>query len=420
MVIITDAYYEQNSPLIFVKTTDALIILVGPELSATLSSKKHLALFLPSHRTSKFILKTDNQTKLMLIEAGDSATSSCLLFGHKIFPRRQEIPPINKLDAYFRTSQGILLDYYQLARNNYKRARIVKNRHQMVIKVLLERLNLSADACGSRRFSVSASGRHVDFGVSSYTQQRDKRHVAELVHSWEQFKIKFATLKQTLYVGHIKTLIDPIGWMILVASLILGVTLGILLLIQIHVSYIFRSKNRSHMSPIALTGITIFFVRTLIDQPLDPVAALGSRVRGIRYLYIAWLSYCFLVNAIYRSNLINTFTQPGHTVHIQTFKDLALDNKTIAGIGKKGRPGQSSNVREVLNAEASASHQRWGTFHQIGKKYDKEHIEPAVIDILQGRYNYLDDAIMVETAFDIMEKRYGINHYGIGRETIVV
>lgn len=217
-------------------------------------------------------------------------------------------------------------------------------------------------------------------------------------------------------------LVFPVGWKILAASFIVGVTLGVFLLIHVHLSLVLSAGGYRRIS---LIIIVMFFVQTLLDQCIDPAVALGRKVgscRGIRYFYVSWLSYCFLVTATYRSNLINTFSQPPHTTHIQTFEDLALDNKTIAGIGRRSRPGQNSDVRAVLTAEAafSTSYRKQETVRQLGEKYKKEDIDPVAIDILQGRYNYLDDAQLVEAVFGIMDKRFGVTNYATGDETLTV
>lgn len=337
---------------------------------------------------------------------------SCLLFTHEIFATYRRIPFFFKLDAYFRSSQGIVLDYYKLSSNNYVRARQVKNRHRMVIKTILENVNLSADACYTRRFPLERSLRHIEFGVSSLTQQNEKAGIAELIHAREQFQIKFATVKKELFVGYFVSLVSPVGWSVLVASLLLGCVIGTLILLHDQV----ESKicqNRRKIQSQSVFDMLIFLLRAFLEQAGEPR-------REIRHIYAIWLSYCLLITATYRSNLTNSLSKPGSVQNIENFQDLVACNKTIAGVGRSGRPGQSSNVRAILAADHSISFEERETFKKLEKKYRKEKIEPAALDILIGKYNYLDDAALIEPAFGIMEKRYGINIFAVGRVSRVV
>lgn len=358
--------------------------------------KSNLALGLPFRLVE---LVPDKNDHLVIKQTKEE---TCFLFGHEIFTSYRRIPFFYKLDAYFRSSQGVLRDYYKVSSNNYVRSRLVKNRHQMVVKIILEHLNLSADACCIRRFPLDKSQRHIEFGISSYTQQLEKSGIAELIHSREQFRIKFVTVQQEFFAGYFASLVSPVGWSILVASVLLGCIIGTCIILQYRLSSkIYNGRHQSQSTPVL--SIFVLMVRPFLEQSAEPR-------RQIRFIYAIWLLYCLVVSAIYRSNLTNTLSSPGLTQSIQTLRDLAADNKTIAGIGRKGRHGQSSDVRAIIAAElesTSISLEDRETFEILGKKFQKEKIEPIALDILQGRYNYLDDAALIEPAFGIMEKRYG-------------
>ncbi|OXA42288.1 hypothetical protein Fcan01_22777 [Folsomia candida] len=403
---------------ILTKAVATLFILVGFETAESIKISRSLSSFTQLGIRREINIVANGE--LIKREITDRWWGKCLLFGPEIFSTSRKIPKFNMSDAYFRTSQGIILDYYKLERNNFVRSRIVKNRYQMVIKVLLERLNLSVDACGRHRFPRNGSERHIHFGVSSYIEQSAMSGISQLIHSREQFKVKFATVKQKVYIGNFMTLISPVGWKLLVASVLVGVTLGTLLQIHISLSSKLRTAGGQKNHPISPILIVMFFVQTFLDQCNDPAVTLGrgnGLHRGIRYLYLSWLLYCFIVTATYRSNLINMFSQPGHTTHI---KGLAIENENIAGMGTSSRPGQRSDVKTILDTEAATSCSKRETFQDLGKKYNQKHIQPAAIDILQGRYNYLDDSLLAEAAFEIMDKRFGVNKYAVGEETLVV
>lgn len=128
-----------NSAYMLTKEVATLTMLIGLDPPTSLRIFGFLSILAPNAVWVELV-KSENG-KLVKRESMDIWNDTCLLFGHEMFATFRRIPYFHKFDAYFATSQSIILDYYKLERNNYIRSRIVKNRHQMVIKVLLEHLN---------------------------------------------------------------------------------------------------------------------------------------------------------------------------------------------------------------------------------------------------------------------------------------
>lgn len=344
--------------------------------------------------------------------------SPCLQIYHQIFPTRRSIPDVGKSDAYFAASQSIMLDFYKVSDNNYVRMRNMKNRHHMVVKVVLKHLNLSVDACGSHRFLEDGSQRHLDFGISSYKQQHEKLQTASLIHSGEQFRIIFASMRREVFSGMFVSLVKPIGTQVLVFSLVLIVLLTTFL--WLYVKFLVKvGQKRAALSETKVVDVILYLFRGHVDQCVDT----GNVFRGhhrndLKVLHAAWLCYTLLVLAAYRSNLIDTLMQPGSYERHETFEQLANDERTIVGIGLEGRPGQSSNIRTIMAGEvAKSKSDSTHTFERIGAKFNKSYV-PNALEILEGRFNFMDDEIMVEKTFLVLEKRYGVHHYEIGRESL--
>ncbi|OXA60072.1 hypothetical protein Fcan01_04936 [Folsomia candida] len=126
--------------------------------------------------------------------------------------------------------------------------------------------------------------------------------------------------------------------------------------------------------------------------------------------------------ATYKSNLVQQLQQPTSTVCASTFKELLEDGRPIVGLGGK-RPGEYPNLRQIIRTEAEKlandkEADKANVLLELLKVYEwSEGRKPD--HIVKGKFNMLEDEVMLKVIFAIMKNRYAVHHYQIAKDVIV-
>lgn len=325
--------------------------------------------------------------------------------------------PIELLDTHFQATKSILLDYYELYHTDIERVLNVKNRHVMVVKVLLDHLNMSLTSCGSKQHPKDRSQRDIDFTVISYLQQRQKidGH-ATLLHSREMYSIQFASVKSQDLSILFGALVNPIGYEVLVAGFLL------LLILTVFIAMFYKFKA-SHSWDRGLgefiptsTDITTFLLRGQIDQCSScKIASKMMKFSMLRFIYGVWLFYCILITSTYKSKLIHQLMQPTSTITANTFEELLEDPRPIVALGG-GRNGFHQNVLDIIVEFGLLNGTKTGDlFLKIIDRYRGRSGDNDPMTLIEGRFNFLDSGARLNLMFSIFEKKFQIENYEISK-----
>ncbi|OXA45092.1 hypothetical protein Fcan01_20365 [Folsomia candida] len=339
-------------------------------------------------------------------------SSNCLRIGHLVFSEYNAISYSSKIDDFFAKSQTIVLDYYKISQNNIIRSQRAKNRHHMFVKVVLNKLNLSIDACPQIK---KPDENHLHFSVSSYLEKNRLLRTSSLVHSREKFSLVFASAKVEKYTGLITPLVKPVGFVVILVTI--GHIFVLVAIFEIYGRLWSKIWDCSRKNYPYFGAVAMLLIRSQMEQCVDPKSILRRR-SDLSTMYCGSLLFNLIVLSTYRGNLIPTLMAPTDTTHLTTWKELSLDPKPVVAISTKGRLGQNLNVRKLLEDKLFTENEKTREiFKSLGTKYNTSFI-PKLVDILEGRYNILEDGAVLLTALEIMEDRYGWTKYGVGRETI--
>lgn len=358
----------------------------------------------------------------------EDVENTCLKISPKVFTSTQGIPSYGKADKTLTSSESIIFDNYKQENNDFTRIRKLKNRHVMIVKAFVEHLNLSLDACGASQYPggsfPTSPHRHLDFGISSYSQQMEKAPHFALVFSREQFSVAFASTVWPDHAAMLLSLIRPVGWKVFVATLASAVAITLFITLYFHLEALLMRnacRNEDTVEKVSsripdhrhhsLGHIAKLIFRPPIDQCVShpTLTSTLSASPVVQLIYTGWLIYSLLFTATYRSNLVGTWIQPSPPLALETFQELADDGRRLLGVGQGGRPGQYSSVELFLKAES----ERNPVFQTLLSKYEK-HLDVRPQEVLGGTVNFLDDAFLVKSLCLLLVISYNVLHYKVG------
>ncbi|XP_021946267.2 uncharacterized protein LOC110844388 [Folsomia candida] len=336
----------------------------------------------------------------------------CLIISNSIF---QYFPSGSRLDDYFRRIESIVLDFYSWFKDEMEATLNIKNRHIMLLKVISTHLNLSFSSCGSDQDPDDRDERDIDFAISSYKLQKQKLPKAVLIHSREKYKITFASVKSRDFTAIFVTLVRPVGWRVFACTATCITVLTLLLTMY---------SKICNFNEITTGKVTFLLIRAHIDQCTTSyeIRQILHRKLMLQFVYVIWLFYCLLIAATYKSNLVQQLQQPTSTVCASTFKELLEDGRPIVGLGGK-RPGEYPNLRQIIRTEAEKlandkEADKANVLLELLKVYEwSEGRKPD--HIVKGKFNMLEDEVMLKVIFAIMKNRYAVHHYQIAKDVIV-
>lgn len=373
------------------------------------SSSVHYNLNLPA--STHYSVSIKFSLKLEMVQEIDTAPK-CFMAPKDIFSRRTRLAQV---DDYLHRTKSIVLDFYEWYKTDIERVMNVKNRHQMVLKVLIEHFNRSLSSCGPSQFSQNAEEYEIDFSTITSLEMLFKFKTFELFHSREICKIGFSAVRRQDSFLVLVALVKPIGWRIFLTTAILIplLTMGAFAHQKISEKFVgLYNKQRRVPSKKKFFGL---LVRAHIDQCVEnrQTDLIVGRNMNLRILYMSWLFYCLLVVTTFKSNLIQELMQPEATVSAETFEELLADPRPFVGFD--GESGQPYEIWRVLAREAIMHVNRDDNiFQQLSKRYKKRGLN-TVDDILEGRFNLFDEVNILHRMFQILERKYGIYHYKIAK-----
>lgn len=347
-------------------------------------------------------------------------TMTCLLVPKDIFADSMRAV---KVDSYLHRTKSIVLDFYEWYTNGFERIMNVKNRHIMVLKVLAGHLNRSLSSCGSSQFKSAKHDKHeIDFATVTTLEKRHKYKTWELFHPREQSEVGFAAVRKQDYFSVLVALVKPIGWKIFFATGILIPILTLFVFLYQTMSDNMTLVSRSKPETAKISG---FLIRAHIDQCVENknTTLIVGKKMDLRILYMSWLFYCLIVTTTYRTNLIQELMKPAATISPETFEELLADPRPFVGFDG-GKGGQRVEVGNILASEAIAYSNRViskdgndNVYKRLGERYKKRGIQGAE-DVLETKLNMFDEVDILHEMFEILERKYGIQHYKIAKVSL--
>lgn len=341
----------------------------------------------------------------MNLTSSPTPTDNCFLVPKLIFGNTVMQHP--SVDVYLHQTKSIILDFYNMFENDVERVVNVKNRHEMIVKVLIEHLNLSLTVCGDSQYPPPPL-RHIDFALTRYDQQKEKLGNATLFHSREFYQVTFAAVKTIDVSVLFASLIRPIGWSVFLSSI------GLLLVLSLFISVYYKLRGSKIITQ--FLTVTYFLLRAHIDQCANRrrTTTLLNHHFDLKLIYGTYLFYCILIIATYKSNLVQELMQPSATISANTFEELVLDNKPLISLGFD-RGGQATDLKEFMTMEAT----RNPVFVKLVKKRTRgaEHLDPVFI--IKGKVNIIDDGTVLTALITMLERKFQITHFRMGKSVVV-
>lgn len=206
-----------------------------------------------------------------------------------------------------------------------------------------------------------------------------------------------------------KRLIDPLGWNIFIATLLLTAAVTVSLFASVKLG---KTSNQIKLYLIAETVL-----RPLLDQ-CDEDKVTGKNVK-LRIIFLSWLFYCLIITATYRSELISHLMKPPVGQWLETFQDLAGDKERyISQLGS--RAGQSVQLYQVLATEfdKGVTTKKSEMFRMLYKRLYRS--EGSIFpNMSQGTVNILSDSFILSRFCDEFEQKYGIRYYDLSQESLL-
>lgn len=332
----------------------------------------------------------------------------CLLIPKDIIPSR--IEP-SAFDNTISRMQSILLDQYKWYDQPALRILFTKNRHLMLLKVLVDKHNLTISKCFRNQLSPNRDLWDVDFAVYTLPQKLYRLSTNyELIHSGEKFVVKFGAVRRYDIAALFLALVRPIGWHV---SIVSAIMLGCLTIC------IFEYRQRSGFLTRSVGHLRVaeFLMRAQIDQCITnkQTAIILGMKDNLRFIYATYLFYCILISTAFKTNLILELMQPTATLSPETFQELSADPKGIYSFDRKR--GQKMNVVTALEAELEKS-QNPAIFKNLLQRYILKRVDD-INDILKCKINFLEEADYLEMTFKILKRKYGLQGYKVGRDGLV-
>lgn len=338
--------------------------------------------------------------------------SNCLLIPRDIFTNRLKI---STLDDYISRIQSILLDQYKWYPKGVFRFNNIKNRHIMVIKVLVDHHNLTVGNCEKHQVSDNPNVWDIDLAVYTYPQKLLRlSQNYELIHSREKFEVKFGAVKRYNVVAIFLALFRPIGFNMFMANIMVIGCLTICVIGYRKISGIISDNPCS-----ATLRVSEFLIRAQIDQCLGyKHAALILKTNiNLRFIYATYLFYCLLISATFKSNLIQELMKPTETLSPETFHELLADKRPIHALETR-KGGQPMHVNVALESELGRGKRSDNTiFENLSNKYILKAVKD-VNELLQCKVSIMDEGSYHKIMFEILEKKYRLRGYKIAEDSI--
>lgn len=341
-----------------------------------------------------------------------SKTKRCLIVPDGIFTSRFSS---SVMDDYISRIESILLDHYEWYQDPVQRIVHTKNRHIMLIKVLVERHNLSISNCGRSQFPKNRDQWDIDLAVYTYPQKFHHLGTTnvDLIHSGEQVKVQFAAVRRydiyTLFVG----LVSPMGWKVFAASVLLLVFLTLCI-----VGYHHHLTDYIIPPAVSASRVAEFLMRANIEQCVinaQTTVILGNKI-DLKLIYATYLLYCIVISTAFKSNLVQELMKPSATLSSRTFQELVVDSRSIYSLDER-KGGQSMSAYTSLESEV-ARYPEKSVYQKLLKKYNRR-TAPDIDHVLSGKVNIMDEGELLKIMFEILEQKYGLRGYKIGTESIV-
>lgn len=317
-----------------------------------------------------------------LVTAEKQVNSRCLLISKSVFSRSSD----SDFDSLLSSTKSIIFEFYSnLYKSDFEAIYNAKSRHFMILKILTSQLNLSINACGEDQYPTDENKLDINFAMMPYDHQLNQVSKTELIHSREDYVVKFASVKSPDVSSLFLSLVKPIGIALFLASCCLTVVLILAIWLLDNISKLISVPRRTT----SVSVLAALFGQALIGQCVSyrRTVELFKCNITLRLAYLAWLLYCILITSGYNGNLLQELMQPAETLSSQTFDDLLADPRPVVGFWES-RLGQVPDILKCLDREAK---ERFETFGKLLQKFDSKSGVSYPEHILDGKVNVMGD-----------------------------
>jgi hypothetical protein len=318
------------------------------------------------------------------------------------------------IDTQFLSIDNLIFEYYEFSTISGRR-KTLRSWQRLAVKVILEHLNLSVSSCQGpvsvAKEDIAAND--LSFLVNTIEDHKLRSKYSDIFYSGEVFFVQFASAFHQISRQSLFALIGPLGWKVLIATFLTGVSIICILRVLSNVLESLR------IEPIIST-----VVRPLLDQCEE--RKLPSEKIYFRLILLTWLFYCLIVTETYRSELISHMMKRHEKFWMEKFQEIAEDpTQIVVNLGT--RPGHIVlNKLLYSEFENSKKGERRNHFQTILRKLNESVSFLSTLnrtfpdkEFRDGTVIAMGDRFIVESFSDTLEKIVGSRYYELSMERII-